>query len=332
MTDALTLARSGDAKSFEALVSPLRKELEAHCYRMTGSLADAEDLVQESLVRAWNGLSAFEARASLRTWLYRVCTNVCLTARASSKTRELPTDLGGPAQPDAPLPAARADEDFVDPCPEPLWRATPMGPESRLSAKQSVTLAFLAAIQHLPPLQRAVLLLREVLGFSAEETAGVLETTVPAANSALQRARATLEANRARLEQGVALDPEETGVRALLERYVAAWESGDTRALTTLLKEDALLTMPPVPAWFSGRDQVVAFLTGFLPRMGELRLRVVSASGGAALAAWVRPPGAATFQPGGLHVLSGSAAGLTRLDVLLNPALFPRFGLPATPP
>lgn len=328
MSDLLR-ARQGDARSFEALVAPYRGELAAHAYRMTGSLADAEDAVQEALVRAWRGLAGFEERSSLRGWLYRVCTNVCLDALSSKRARELPSALGAPHEGLGPPAAPELETPWLEPCPAPLWTATPSGADARLSGRQSVAVAFLAAIQHLPPLQRAVLLLRDVVGFSAEESASVLESSVPAINSALQRARATLESRRDVLLDDT-FSPADAAACALLQRYVQAWESGETQALTALLREDALLTMPPVPTWFRGREAIVRFLAWLLPQMGALRLQLIEANGGLGAAAWLRAPGDDTFRAQALHVLSGGPDGLARLDVFLNPQMFKAFGLPDT--
>jgi RNA polymerase sigma-70 factor (ECF subfamily) len=191
-----------------------------------------------------------------------------------------------------------------------------------------VAIAFLAALQNLPPLQRAVLILRDVLGFAATETAEALETSVAAVNGALQRARATLETRRDRLEAGT-LSADDARTEALLRRYVAAWESGDPQALAALLREDATLSMPPVPTWYSGREAIRTFLAPLLKAMGTFRLRATSANGLPACAAWLRAPGETVFRAQAIQVVSADERGVSRLDVFMNPALFKRFGLPA---
>lgn len=325
--DLLAAARAGDRAGFGALVAPHCSALTAHCYRLTGSLADAEDAVQDALVRAWRGLPGFEGRSSVRTWLLRIATHACLSALESRQARALPSDLGAAADPAAPPPGPLLDPVWLDPCPEPLWTSDVQGPDARYASRESVTVAFVAALQLLPPLQRAVLLLRDVLGFSAEEAADLLDTSAAAANSALQRARATLEARRDRIEDGRALAPDDEQARELLRRYVAAWESGDAAALAALLREDAVLTMPPVPAWYAGRDAVASFLGAMWPKMGASRLRPVAVSGGLGVAAWGRAPGEVGWKPRAIHALTAGTGGLLRLDVFLDPAVFGRFSL-----
>jgi len=319
----LDIARSADADSFAALVQPYRRELRAHCYRITGSVSEADDAVQESLIRAWKGLGAFEGRCSLRTWLYRIATRACLT-RVKRSRRWLPSDLGAASDPRQPPAGPRMEPIWLEPCPDTWFVSLPVAPDARITARESVALAFLAILQHLPPLQRGVLILRDVLGWSAAQTAKALETTVPAVNSALQRARATLEARR----QEPHATPEDAAIEALLQRYIAAWESGDAQALAALLREDALLTMPPVPTWFSGRDAVLVFLGAMLPVMGEFRLQVTRANGAPALAAWARAPGETIWRASALHVLTCQGGGIARMDVFMNPAIFDAFGLP----
>jgi RNA polymerase sigma-70 factor (ECF subfamily) len=297
---------------------------------MTGSLTDAEDLVQECLIRAWRGLPSFEGRSSLRTWLYKIATNACLSELAARPHRALPTDFAAAGDP-ATAPAAPVlDPIWLDPAPASVWLSTRAGPEARLSARESVALAFLAALQQLPPLQRAVVVLREVLGWSAEEAAELLDTTVAAANSALQRARATLEARRDRLEAGTLATPLDAAMHALLRRYVEAWESGDVQALAALLREDAILTMPPVPTWFSGRAAIATALAPLMAHMGSFRLQPTEAAGGVAFAAYLRAPGDDRLRAQAIHVLSLGPDGLvTTVHVFMSPSLFGHFGLPA---
>src|SRR5688572_26268232 len=238
----LESAQRGDRNAFETLAEPFRKELQLHCYRMLGSIHDAEDLVQETLLRAWRGLAEFEGRASLRSWLYRIATNACLNALASRKgaQRVLPQALGPPS--DVRPKIAAEDVPWLEPYPDAALediQATPLGPEARYEMREAVELAFVAAIQHLPPRQRAVLLLRDVLGSSAAEAAQLLEMSTASINSALQRARATLGARAGSPRLRVADDDERQ--RALLDRYVETWEASDLDGLIALLKSDAIL-------------------------------------------------------------------------------------------
>jgi len=244
---ALTAARS-DERAFRSLVEPYRRELRAHCYRMSGSMHDADDLVQESMLRAWRGLASFEGRASLRTWLHRVTTNACLDALEKKSARVVPRELGPAVEPSTPM-APDNEIPWLEPCPDDLIDDAPASPEARYDARESVALAFLTALQHLPPRQRAVLLLRDVLGHEASECAELLETSVASVNSALQRARETL-AQRPISDR----PPEDETTSALLARYVSAWEQADVSLLVSILREDATLAMPPFASWLSGRD------------------------------------------------------------------------------
>ncbi|MEX5720961.1 RNA polymerase subunit sigma-70 [Geodermatophilus maliterrae] len=260
----LTAARSGDEVAFARLVGRHRRELAAHCYRMLGSPQDAEDAVQEALLAAWRGLPGFEGRSSLRTWLYRVTTSVCLR-QARRRPRLLSPDAGPP----------RSDvADLGEPVPGPVWLEPLPGelvdddePATAYLRRESVELAYVAAHQHLPATQRAVLLLREVLGYSAAEAADLLDTTPASVNSALQRARAGVDERVPPVSQQVELARlGDTGTAALVDRFVAAWERADVPALVDLLTEDVRFTMPPLPAWFSGRDDV-----GRFPRRAGVR-------------------------------------------------------------
>ena len=257
--DDLTAARSGDEAAFGRLVTRHRRELVAHCYRMLGSPQDAEDALQETLLAAWRGLPGFEGRSSLRTWLYRVATSVCLR-QARRRPRLLSPDAGPP----------RTDvADLGEPVPGPVWLEPLPGdlvddedPATAYLRRESVELAFVAALQHLPATQRAVLLLREVLGYSATETAALLATTPASVNSALQRARAAVAGQTSRSSQQAELAQlGDAGRAALVDRFVGAWERADVPALLDLLTEDVRFTMPPLPAWVAGRTDVGRFLT-----------------------------------------------------------------------
>ena len=296
-TDLLQAARGGDDASFGRLVEPHRGELHAHCYRMLGSLHDADDALQDALLRAWRGLPRFEGRSSLRTWLYTICTNVCLEAIRRRPKRVLPLDYGPPADPHAP---------FERPVTEDLWLEP--YPDAALSYEQreGVELAFVAALQHLPATQRAVLMLREVLGFSAAEVAQLLDTTVPAVNSALQRARAAVDKRvPERSQQAVLREVGDDGVRELVDRYVAAWERCDVEAFVGLLAEDVTVAMPPLPMWYAGVDAVRVWAeTSSLS--GEWRWKVVrtSANGQPALGFYGWDAAQQVYLPFALNVLT----------------------------
>src|SRR5687768_14370149 len=238
-------------ETFEDLVRPYRRELAAHCYRMLGSLQDAEDQVQETLLSAWRGIDGFEGRSSIRSWLYRIATNRCLDEIRRRPRHGLPPDRGEPAaDPAAPLPDP-GELSWVEPSPAGMWEGTASA-EAIYSLRESVQLAFVVALQHLPATQRAALILCGVLGWSAAEVAELLDTTVPAINSALQRARARLDARRRAEVEPAAAD-------AIAARYIAAWEAGDLEALVALLHQDVTISMPPLPSWFRGRPSVSAF-------------------------------------------------------------------------
>jgi RNA polymerase sigma-70 factor (ECF subfamily) len=264
--EQLAAARGGSEAAFRELVEPYRKELHAHCYRMLGSVHDAEDAVQEALLRAWRGLPKFEGRSSLRSWLYRITTNVCLDLISRRPKRVLPMDRGA---------AVGGGDDLPDPLTESVW-VEPYAderlgledgyaaPEARYERREGVELAFIAALQHLPATQRAVLILRDVLGFSAREAAETLETTVPSVNGALRRARQAVEDRLPSQSQQAALRAlGDNGIREIVERYIDAWERGDVDAILAMLAEDATFSMPPLPVWYRGRVAIASFLNRF---------------------------------------------------------------------
>src|SRR5687767_10600459 len=254
--DLLAAAREGDEDAYRRLVEPRRAELHAHCYRMLGSVHDAEDSLQEALLRAWRALPRFEDRSSLRTWLYRISTNTCLDALSRrSRQRVLPIDYGPGADPHDSPGEPLAESVWIEPYPD--------DPEASYEQRESVELAFVAALQHLPPNQRATLILREVLGFSAQEAADALDTSVASINSALQRARKSIDErlpDRSQQETLSALDDEQ--VRKLVESYMDALQRGDVDAVVSLLAEDATWSMPPCPVWFRG-EALTAFLAEY---------------------------------------------------------------------
>jgi RNA polymerase sigma-70 factor (ECF subfamily) len=318
-----------ESEEFERLTGPFRDELLAYCYRMLGSVQDAEDQLQETLLRAWRGYGGFEGRSSVRTWLYRIATNVCLRALETRSRRPLPSGLGGPAQdPDAPLAAARPQVPWLEPIPDVRFGSVPADPAAVVVARTSMRLALIAALQYLPPRQRAVLILREVLGWRAAEVAGLLGTSVPAVNSALQRAREHLAAAQP-AEEEIA-EPASRAERELVGRYAAALENADMTELVALLHEDAVLEMPPLPGWFRGRAAVARFLgTKVITGAGEFLMVPAAANGQPALAAYLRDP-AGVYRAHAIQVLTASGAGLARIVSFNDPPLFEVFGLPET--
>jgi RNA polymerase sigma-70 factor, ECF subfamily len=298
-----------DQAAFAALVEPHRRELQVHCYRMLGSFEDSEDLVQETFLRAWRGRARFtsEGPSSFRAWLYRIATNACLDVLRGRPRRVMPPDLGPAGDPTKPPPPP-AELPWLQPYPDRLLESIAPAeeePGSVVVARETIEIAFLAAIQHLAPRQRAVLLLREVLGWSAKDTASQLGATVASVNSALQRARATLRARlpERRTDWTRPSGPTEEE-HVLLRRYVEAHERTDVDALAALLREDARLTMPPHPTWYDGRAAIlIASEKGFDPEFGELRSVVAAANMQPAAAHYLRRPGDSEFRPLALDVL-----------------------------
>jgi RNA polymerase sigma-70 factor, ECF subfamily len=324
-------ARSGDERAYTALVEPHRRELRAHCYRMLGSAHDADDAVQDALLRAWRGLPRFEGRSSTRSWLYRITTNACLNAIARQpKGRVLPMDFGPAAEPHDGAGAPLVESVWVEPYPDadlPL-ADTFAAPDARYDQRESVELAFVAALQHLPPNQRAVLIMREVLGFSAKESAEALDTSVASINSALQRARRTIDDRLPERSQQATLRALDDGeVRALVERYVDAWERNDVDAVVAMLTEDATFAMPPNLAWFRGPVAIGAFLpTG--PMSRPRRFRPLRANGQLAFGTYIWEPELDRFRPNSIHLIDLRGTQISAMTAFLDPAVFPRFGLP----
>jgi RNA polymerase sigma-70 factor (ECF subfamily) len=304
--ELIELAREGDEAAYERLVASHRTELHAHCYRMLGSVHDAEDALQDAFLRAWKGLRGFQGRSSPRSWLYKIATNTCLdTIARRPKQRVLPFEYGPATEPLAGPGAPITESVWIEPYPDHLLDAL-ASPEARYEQRESVELAFIAALQHLPARQRAVLILREVLGYSAAEVADLLETTVASVNSAMQRARAAVDArlpDPSQQETLSTLGDEE--ITALVDRYVAAWESNDVDSVVAMLTEDAAISMPPLASWFGPRDVFAEFLAAF-PLSGTWTWKVVrtTANGQPALGfyAWDEPAGA--YLPFALNVLS----------------------------
>jgi RNA polymerase sigma-70 factor (TIGR02960 family) len=330
----LAAASRGDEAAFDRLAARYRRELYAHCYRMLGSVQDAEDAMQESLLAAWRGLPGFEARSSLRAWLYRVTTNVCLRLIARRPRRMLSPDHGPPRRDTGDLGEPVAGPVWLEPWPdvEPAAEPGDADPAARFERRESVELAFVAALQHLPGNQRAVLILREVLGFSAAEVAGALDTTQASVNSALQRARKTVDARVPSASQQAEL--EALGAdrrRELVDAFVTAWERADVPALLELLADDARFTMPPLPAWFDGRDDVGRF---FVERVFATAWRLVplGANGQLGFACYSTEPGTDDFRLGAINLLSLRDGRIAEITGFLDPGLHRHLGLPAELP
>jgi RNA polymerase sigma-70 factor (TIGR02960 family) len=306
---------AGNAGDFETLVAPLRTELRAYCYRMLGSVHDAEDALQEALLGAWRGLHDFEGRSSLRSWLYRIATNACLRVVAQRPLRVLPDEHQHPA-------TGTDVEKVVE---GPLWlEPYPVPLEATYAERESLELAFVAALQHVPATQRAALILREVLGFTAEEVSGLLETTVASVNSALQRARQTVTQRVPPISQQAALSSlGDEGERALVAAYVNAWAVGDVNALVALLARDVRFSMPPIPTWFLGRDAVARFF-GERVFATAWRLVPMRASGQLAFACYQGPD----FRLSALNVIAVEGETIRNITGFCSPSVHAEFLLP----
>jgi RNA polymerase sigma-70 factor (ECF subfamily) len=306
--ELLEAARGGDEGAFRRLVEPLRGELHAHCYRMLGSLHDAEDALQDALLRAWRALAKFEGRSSVRSWLYKIATNTCLDVIARRPKRVLPIDYGPPTDPHVGPGQPVVESVWVEPYPDEQLGLVDgyASPDARYEQRESVELAFIAALQHLAPQQRAVLILREVLGYSAREVAATLETTVPSVNSALQRARAAVDERMPEQSQQKTLRQlDDDEIRDLVNGYVDAWERNDLNAVVGMLTEDATIAMPPLASWFGGRDQVAEFLVRY-PMSGIWRWKVrqTRANGQPALGFYTWDEEEQKYLPFALNVLT----------------------------
>jgi RNA polymerase sigma-70 factor (TIGR02960 family) len=333
-TNLTARARAGDADAFRELIGPYRRELQVHCYRILGSAQDAEDALQETLLAAWQGIGGFEGRASVRTWLYQVATSRCLNAlRAASRRPQMNRPPSGL---DLPEPTRLGEVSWLEPYPDVLLEGLAdgaPGPEARYEATEAISLAFVTALQLLPPRQRAVLILRDVLGFRASEAAGILDTTEHSVTSALKRARATLQHQ---LPAAEGLDPppppDSAAERELIARLTRAYDAGDVDGIVALLTDDVQLRMPPVPLEYQGRELAARFLTVVAFRQGRTyRLVATRANGQPAFGAYVRDPLTGVAHAAGLMVLTlagGRISVMTRFDN----SVLPRFGLPRTLP
>lgn len=338
----LDAARAGDEAAFRRLVEPHHAALHAHCYRMLGSVHDADDALQDALLRAWRGLPRFAARSSLRAWLYKIATNASLDVIARRPKRVLPIDYGPPADPHDAIGTPLAESVWIDPYPDQVFDLDDalLGPDARYEQRESVELAFVAALQHLPARQRAVLILREVLGFSARETADVLDSSVQSVNSALQRARkATAEQLPERSQQATLRSLGEQHVQELVATYMRAWEEGDVDAIVGLLADDVTVAMPPMPTWYRGREAAIGFFTGYVfadrERRRDLvsfateerRVRVVPtwASGQPAFGVYHWSDEAGAYAPVALQVLTMRDDRIADITAFVDPALVNRF-------
>ena len=330
--ELLEAARQGDEDAYGRLVWPYRAELQAHCYRMLGSVTDAEDALQETLLRAWRGLRGFEARSSLRSWLYKIATNACLKAIERRPKRVLPIDYS---------PAADPHDGPAEPVTESVWlepypdrklglEGGLLGPDARYEQREGVELAFTAALQQLPARQRAVLILRDVLGYSARETAEALETTPVSVDSALQRAHKTIDERVPKQSQQATLRSlGDATLGDIVERFVAAWERNDVEAVVAMLTEDARMTMPPLPSWYSGREAAASFLRGWaLSERKRWRLVPASANAQPAFGGYTRDEQTGIFMPHSVKVLTLRGAEIEEITAFLTPDAFRHFGLP----
>ncbi|TYB41936.1 sigma-70 family RNA polymerase sigma factor [Actinomadura chibensis] len=313
-------------RDFQQLADPYRRELLAHCYRMLGSIHDAEDLVQETYLRAWRSYASFEGRSSLRTWLYRIATNVCLTAIDQRGNRPMPSGLGAPSdEPERPV-VASPEVPWLEPAPDSVLGADAADPATIVAARESTRLAFIAALQHLPAKQRVVLILRDVLKWKAAEVAELLDTSTAAVNSALQRARAQLEENAPLRDELV--EPTDPGQREFLERYAKAFEDADIAGLIELFKKDVIWEMPPHLDWFVGAENVVRLIAvQCAPDPGELRMVPAAANGQPAFGLYRRGEDG-VHRPYQLQVVSLTDGGVSHVSAFFDTTLFPLFGLP----
>jgi RNA polymerase sigma-70 factor, ECF subfamily len=326
-TALMLAAQAGDQRAFEALVEPYQRELLVHCYRMLGSFHDAEDLLQETLLRAWEKRETFTRPGSVRAWMYRIATNLCLNTLTRQPGRSLPSRTHAALDPARSLPPPRNEPIWLEPFPDELLADQGIEPEQHALQREYITLAFLIALQQLTPMQRAILLLREVLDWPASDVAEWLNLSVPAVNSALQRARRTLRQLHALPERPLALESPE--LQTLLEQYVNLWEQADLPGLAQLLRADAWFTMPPYPAWLQGRDAIVTFFSTMIFSPGIQRcLLPTRANGRPAFAIYRRQKGDDPYQLFSLLVLDVVGGQIASIVAFLDlPGLAP-FALP----
>jgi RNA polymerase sigma-70 factor (TIGR02960 family) len=331
-TDLITRARAGDGEAFRELTEPYRRELQVHCYRMLGSFQDAEDALQDTLLAAWQGLGGFEGRASIRTWLYRIATNRCLNALRSASRR--PAKEWDVPEVEPPEPTRFGEVVWLEPFPDALLEGAmdaPLGPEARYEQTESISLAFVTALQVLPPRQVAVLILRDVLGFHATEVADMLDSTVDSVNSALKRARASLQRRLPpTAEREPPPAPDSPSEQTIVARFIRAYESGDLDALVALLTDDIFISMPPMPLEYQGRDVVARFCASIFGSGRRFDLVPTRANGQPAFGAYLRAPTGIRHGTGLLVLtLTGDRiCAFTRFDN----SVLPWFGLPRSLP
>ncbi len=330
--DLLDAARFGDEGAFSQLIGLHRAALQAHCYRMLGSLQDAEDALQETLLNAWRGLPRFEGRSSLKSWLYRIATNACLKTIERRPRRVLPVDYGPAADPHDPLAKPVVESVWLEPYPDASFELEDglATPDARYEQREAVELAFVAALQHIPAKQRAVLILRDVLGFSAREVAETLEMTPAAVDTSLQRAHKTVDERLpARSQQATLQAVGDERLRELVDGFVDAWERADVNSVVAMLADDATITMPPLPTWYRGRDAVEAFLRSVALAAGiRWRLRPVSANGQLAFGEYRWNETSRHFVAEAVTVLTLADAVIADITAFRGPELFAPFGLP----
>jgi RNA polymerase sigma-70 factor (ECF subfamily) len=325
--DLISRARAGDGDAFRELTEPYRPELQVHCYRMLGSFQDAEDALQDTLLAAWRGLGGFEARASLRTWLYRIATNRCLDARRSARRRPAKAwDLPGVEPPES---TRQGEVVWLEPYPDALLDGAidvPLGPEARYERTESISLAFVTALQVLPPRQLAVLVLRDVLGFHADEVADMLDSTVESVNSALKRARAGLQRRWPAADRETPPIADSPAEEAIVAEFVRAYESADLDALVALLTDDVFISMPPMPFEYEGRDVVARFCASIFGAGRRFDLVRTRANGQPAFGVYLRAPTGVSHEIGFfvLTLAGDRIAAMTRFEN----SVFPSFGLP----
>lgn len=330
VSSLVRLARQGDHEAFTRLTEPHQHELHLHCYRMLGSLHDAEDAVQETLLRAWRSLHTFQARASFRAWMYRIATNACVDVLRHRSRRVLPNSLWPAADPDAEVLPDVREPIWLEPYPTARLDGVHNDPAARYELRETVSLAFVATIQYLPPRQRAVLILRDVLGWSAVETANALKTTVTSVNSALQRARLTIK-TKVPVADGP-LPASGASHQALLERYMEAWDEGDADGLAAMLAEDAIMTMPPSPSWYLGRGAIATFHARRVfsgPLRGRLHLVPVEANYQPAFAVYRDNLQTGRREAFAIKVLTVRRGMVAWIAGFADPSLFPLLGLPS---
>jgi RNA polymerase sigma-70 factor (ECF subfamily) len=331
-TDLIAASQS----DFGALLEPYRRELQAHCYRMVGSVHEAEDMVQETFLRAWRRRETFEGRATFRAWLYKIATNICLDTLAQRPRRMVPITRGAASSVDRPIPASLMEPIWLEPIPDELFATDDADPESYFVARENISVAFIAALHLLPPRQRAVLLLRDVLEWQAAEVATLLGLTVPAVKSALHRARTTLATHGAKIgADAISARTLDQATRAQLDQYVLAWENSDVSGLLSLLKEDATFSMPPIPSWYQGRETIgkLVSMTVFTPGSnGHWRLLPTRANGQIAFGLYRQAPDGGPHVGYGIQVLRLVDGAIEDIITFREASLFAYFKLPAVFP